>query len=79
MDDFKNWLIVNFFFGCVRWEPASWTDQKNIDEFFIRNVVVLDVFKFVSFLELRFLLQYPRKVSVINSQVKNWVLFVPSV
>ncbi|XP_073331011.1 toll-like receptor 2 [Pagrus major] len=52
--------------GEGRWETASWTDQKSIDEFHIRNAVVLDVFKFVSFLQLGFLLQYPRKVSVVN-------------
>lgn len=55
--------------GEGRWERAKHTDQKSIDEFFIRNVVVLNIFKFVSLLELRFLLQYPRKVSVIHSQV----------
>ncbi|XP_022625698.1 toll-like receptor 2 type-2 [Seriola dumerili] len=55
--------------GEGRWEKASWTDQKSIDEFFVRNVVVLDVYKFVSFLELGFLLQYPRRVSVINAGV----------
>ncbi|XP_037614295.1 toll-like receptor 2 type-2 isoform X2 [Sebastes umbrosus] len=55
--------------GEGRWERAKLTDHKSIDEFFIRNVVVLDIFKFVSFLQLGFLLQYPRKVSVINSQV----------
>ncbi|XP_028998782.2 toll-like receptor 2 [Betta splendens] len=55
--------------GHGRWEKASWTDHKSIDEFFLQNAVVLDVFQFVSLLELRFLLQYPRKVSVINSKV----------
>ncbi|XP_029381746.1 toll-like receptor 2 [Echeneis naucrates] len=55
--------------GEGRWEKASRTDQKSIDEFFARDAVVLDVFQFVSFLQLGFLLQYPRKVSVINSKV----------
>uniref|UniRef100_UPI0037E815B9 toll-like receptor 2 type-1 n=1 Tax=Semicossyphus pulcher TaxID=241346 RepID=UPI0037E815B9 len=55
--------------GEGRWEPARQTDQKGIDEVSVRNVVILDVFKFVSFLQLSFLLQYPRKVSVINAQV----------
>ncbi|XP_035531574.1 toll-like receptor 2 type-2 isoform X2 [Morone saxatilis] len=54
--------------GEGRWTPANWTYHKGIDEFFIRNIVVLDVFHFVSFLKLGFLLQYPRKVSVINSK-----------
>lgn len=73
MDDcMKSLMVCRFSFG-VRWETASWTDHKSIEEFYLRNVVVLDVFKFVSFLQLGFLLQYPRKVSVINSKVKNKV------
>ncbi|XP_060890017.1 toll-like receptor 2 type-1 isoform X2 [Labrus mixtus] len=52
-----------------RWERASWTDHRGIDEFFVQNLLVLDVFKFVSLLQHRFLLHYPRKVSVIHSQV----------
>nr|XP_046236027.1 toll-like receptor 2 isoform X2 [Scatophagus argus] len=55
--------------GEGRWEKASWTDHKSIDEFFLQNIVVLDIYKFVSFLQLGFLLQYPRKVSVINAKV----------
>ncbi|XP_008301053.1 toll-like receptor 2 [Stegastes partitus] len=55
--------------GEGRWEKANWTDHRSVDEFFIRDAVVLNVFRFVSFLQLRFLLQYPRKVSVINSEV----------
>ncbi|KAF7642292.1 hypothetical protein LDENG_00260820, partial [Lucifuga dentata] len=55
--------------GEGRWEKASRTDHKSIDEFLVRNAVVLDVFQFVSFLQLGFLLQFPRRVSVINSRV----------
>ncbi|XP_017292469.1 toll-like receptor 2 [Kryptolebias marmoratus] len=55
--------------GEGRWEKASWTDHKSIDEFFLRNIVVLDVFRFTSFLQLNFLLHYPRKVSIINAMV----------
>uniref|UniRef100_A0A3Q1EZ40 Toll-like receptor 2 n=1 Tax=Acanthochromis polyacanthus TaxID=80966 RepID=A0A3Q1EZ40_9TELE len=55
--------------GQGSWRNASKTDQKSIDEFFARDVVVLDVFKFLSLLDLTFLLQYPRRVSVINSKV----------
>nr|XP_019968290.1 PREDICTED: toll-like receptor 2 [Paralichthys olivaceus] len=55
--------------GEGRWEKASWADFHSIDEFFIQNIVVLDVFKFVSLLRLKFLLQYPRRVSVINSRM----------
>lgn len=57
----------------VRWESANWTDHKSIDEFFVRNMEVLDVFKFVSFLDLKFLLHYPRKVSIITSKVKQTI------
>ncbi|XP_041635751.1 toll-like receptor 2 type-2 [Cheilinus undulatus] len=55
--------------GEGRWEKANRTDHRGLDEAFIRNVVVLDVYKFVSFFQLSFLLRYPRKVSVINTQV----------
>lgn len=71
MDNDKN----NFMICCLwldRWEKASKTDHRSIDEFSVQNVVILDVFKFVSFLNLQFLLQYPRKVSVINANVRNW-------
>lgn len=37
----------------------------------MRNAVVLKVFHFASFLELSFLLHYPSKVSIINSQVRT--------
>lgn len=55
--------------GEGRWEKASKTDHRSIDEFTVRNVVILDVYKFVSFLNLQFLMQYPRKVSVINANL----------
>lgn len=54
--------------GEGRFEPARKTDFKAIDEFFIRDLVVLDVYQFTSLLQLWFLLRYPRKVSVIHSQ-----------
>ncbi|KAK2863373.1 hypothetical protein Q5P01_002906 [Channa striata] len=40
-----------------------------IDEFLVKNVVVLPLFHFVSFLKLSYLLAYPRKISVINTKV----------
>ncbi|XP_030609579.1 toll-like receptor 2 [Archocentrus centrarchus] len=55
--------------GEARWEPANKTDHKGIDEFYIRNLVVVDVYKFTSLIQLQFLLEYPRRVSVINSKV----------
>lgn len=72
MDGCVNSLMVYCFRFYVRWERASKTDHKGIDDFLVRNIVILDVFKFVSLLELRFLLQYPRKVAVINANVRNW-------
>lgn len=35
----------------------------------MRDVEILDVYKFVSLMQLGFLLQYPRKVSIINAKV----------
>lgn len=67
--------MTSFLLVAGRWEKASWTDHRSIDEFLIRNAVVLDVFHFTSFLQLKFLLTYPRKVSVINSQVKKKTSF----
>ncbi|KAM4611823.1 toll-like receptor 2 [Polymixia lowei] len=55
--------------GEGRWELAKWTDHKSIDEFFIRNTKILNVYKFVSLLNLGFLLEYPRRVSVIGTKV----------
>lgn len=52
-----------------RWEKANWTDHKSIDEFFVRDVEILDFYRFSSLLGLSFLLQYPRKVSIINAKV----------
>lgn len=52
-----------------RWEKANRTDHRSIDEVFMRDVDILDVYQFVSLLGLGFLLQYPRKVSLINTKV----------
>lgn len=52
-----------------RWEKANTTDHKGIDEIFVRDVEVLDIYKFVSLISCGFLLQYPRKVSIINAKV----------
>ncbi|XP_062301242.1 toll-like receptor 2 [Scomber scombrus] len=67
--------ISSLFFDVVtltgegRWERAKWTDHKSVDVFYLRDAVVLNVFQFVSFFNLKYLLQYPRKVSVINCGV----------
>ncbi|CAL9694839.1 unnamed protein product [Knipowitschia caucasica] len=55
--------------GVGRWEKAKWTDHKSLNEFFIRDAQILNNFDFTSFLPLRFLLTYPRKISVINTKV----------
>lgn len=68
-------MNLSFLVG-VRWEKASKTDHKSIDEFYIRNVVILDVYKFTSLLQLGFLLEYPRRVSVINAKVKIMIYMV---
>lgn len=68
---FRFFFKIFLFWISGRWENASWTDHRSIDEFLLRNVVILDVFLFTSFIQLKFLLTYPRKVSVINSQVKK--------
>lgn len=54
-----------------RWEKANKTDHKGIDEIFVRDVEVLDIYKFASLISCGFVLQYPRKVSIINAKVKG--------
>uniref|UniRef100_A0A667ZUF0 Toll-like receptor 2 n=1 Tax=Myripristis murdjan TaxID=586833 RepID=A0A667ZUF0_9TELE len=66
---FSQQMISHDVSDGSRWERAKETDHKNIDEFFIRDVVILNVWKFVSFMDLGFLLQYPRRVSVIGAKV----------
>ncbi|KAM3857481.1 toll-like receptor 2 [Diretmus argenteus] len=56
-------------FGIGRWEGAKRSDHKSIDEFFVRNMEIMNVFSFTSFLTLGFLLEYPRRVSVIGSKM----------
>ncbi|XP_003976919.2 toll-like receptor 2 [Takifugu rubripes] len=55
--------------GVGRWEKANKTEHKGIDEIFVRDVEVLDIYKFASLISCGFLLQYPRKVSIINAKV----------
>uniref|UniRef100_A0A672HJQ6 Toll-like receptor 2 n=1 Tax=Salarias fasciatus TaxID=181472 RepID=A0A672HJQ6_SALFA len=55
--------------GEGRWEPAGWTEHESIDELSARNVEILDVFKFLSLMDMTFLLKYPRKGSFINCGV----------
>lgn len=55
--------------GEGRWERAGWTEHRSIDEFFVSRATVLDVFRFVSLVDMKFLLEYPQKVSLIDSGV----------
>ncbi|XP_072232709.1 toll-like receptor 2 [Leuresthes tenuis] len=55
--------------GEGRLEHASWTDHRSMDEFFVRKLVVLDIFKFVMTAKMNFLLQYQRKLSFIDSKL----------
>lgn len=57
------------FDDVFRWEKASWTDHKSIDEIFMRDVEILDIYSFASLITCGFLLQYPRRVSIINAKV----------
>ncbi|XP_075307393.1 toll-like receptor 2 type-2 [Odontesthes bonariensis] len=55
--------------GEGRLEPATRTDHSSMDEFFVRKLVVIDMFKFAMTGNLGFLLQYQRKLSLIDSQL----------
>ncbi|KAM9717470.1 toll-like receptor 2 type-1 [Menidia menidia] len=54
--------------GEGRLEPAK-TNLRSMDEVFIRNLVVLDIFKFFMTANLYFLLQNQRKLSFISSKL----------
>uniref|UniRef100_A0A3B3ZU05 Toll-like receptor 2 n=1 Tax=Periophthalmus magnuspinnatus TaxID=409849 RepID=A0A3B3ZU05_9GOBI len=51
------------------WEKARWTDHMSLDEVFVKDIVLLNNFEFTAFLSLSFLLQFPRKISLINTKV----------
>lgn len=48
------------------------TDLRNLDEFFVSDVTVLDILKFAMTAELQFLLQDQKKLSIINAKVKKY-------
>ncbi|KAM4564366.1 toll-like receptor 2 type-2 [Fundulus diaphanus] len=55
--------------GEGRWIPAKSTDLRSVDEFFVSDVTILDVLKFAMTVELKFLFQYQKKISFINSKM----------
>uniref|UniRef100_A0A3B3ZSU8 Toll-like receptor 2 n=1 Tax=Periophthalmus magnuspinnatus TaxID=409849 RepID=A0A3B3ZSU8_9GOBI len=55
--------------GVGSWEKARWTDHMSLDEVFVKDIVLLNNFEFTAFLSLSFLLQFPRKISLINTKV----------
>ncbi|XP_034532506.1 toll-like receptor 2 type-2 [Notolabrus celidotus] len=55
--------------GVGKWLPAKSADHKSLDEVFVRNPVFIDLFRFLASSQFLFLLQYPSKVSFINSKV----------
>ncbi|XP_045577373.1 toll-like receptor 2 [Salmo salar] len=57
------------FHGTGAWKPARQTHLVNMDTVYFRNIEVVKVFKFTSFLNLGFLLKYLRQISIINCKV----------
>ncbi|XP_029615554.1 toll-like receptor 2 [Salmo trutta] len=57
------------FYGTGAWKPARRTHLVNMDTVYFRNIEVMEVFKFTSFLNLGFLLKYLRQISIINCKV----------
>ncbi|KAM6909413.1 toll-like receptor 2 [Xenentodon cancila] len=55
--------------GEGSWERAKKTNLASMDEIFIRNLVVVDMLSLFLTANLYFLLQYQRKVSIINAKL----------
>ncbi|XP_038163198.1 toll-like receptor 2 [Cyprinodon tularosa] len=55
--------------GEGRWVRANRTELRNMDEFFVSDVTILDILKFAMTSEVQFLLQNQRKLSIINSKM----------
>uniref|UniRef100_A0A3Q2U3V3 Toll-like receptor 2 type-2 n=1 Tax=Fundulus heteroclitus TaxID=8078 RepID=A0A3Q2U3V3_FUNHE len=55
--------------GEGRWIHANWTDLRSMDEFFVSDVTILDVLKFAMTVQIKFLLQHQKKLSIINSKM----------
>ncbi|XP_014853364.1 PREDICTED: toll-like receptor 2 isoform X1 [Poecilia mexicana] len=55
--------------GEGRWVTANRTDLRSMDEFFASDVTILDILKFAMVSELQYLLQYQKKLSIINAKL----------
>ncbi|XP_054876264.1 toll-like receptor 2 type-2 [Poeciliopsis prolifica] len=55
--------------GEGRWVTANRTDLSSMDEFFASDVTILDILKFAMVSELQYLLQYQKKLSIINAKL----------
>ncbi|KAK5606876.1 hypothetical protein CRENBAI_014117 [Crenichthys baileyi] len=55
--------------GEGRWISANRTDLSSLDEFFISDVTIIDILKFAMTSDLTFLLQYQKKLSIVNSKM----------
>ncbi|XP_070978063.1 toll-like receptor 2 [Oncorhynchus clarkii lewisi] len=57
------------FHGTGSWTPARRTHLDNLDTVYFRNIEVMNVYKFTSFLPVGFLLKNLRQISIINCKV----------
>ncbi|KAK5606875.1 hypothetical protein CRENBAI_014116 [Crenichthys baileyi] len=55
--------------GEGRWISANRTDLSSLDEFFVSDVTIIDILKFAMTSDLTFLLQYQKKLSIVNSKI----------
>ncbi|MEQ2242645.1 hypothetical protein ILYODFUR_038065, partial [Ilyodon furcidens] len=51
------------------WIRANRTDLSSLDEFFVSDVTIIDILKFAMTSDLTFLLQYQKKLSIVNSKM----------
>ncbi|MEQ2202103.1 hypothetical protein XENOCAPTIV_024258, partial [Xenoophorus captivus] len=51
------------------WIRANRTDLSSLDEFFISDVTIIDILKFAMTSDLTFLLQYQKKLSIVNAKM----------
>ncbi|MED6291643.1 hypothetical protein CHARACLAT_025670, partial [Characodon lateralis] len=55
--------------GEGRWIRANRTDLSSLDKLFVSDVTIIDILKFAMTSELMFLLQYQKKLSIINAKM----------
>ncbi|KAL0970685.1 hypothetical protein UPYG_G00245690 [Umbra pygmaea] len=61
--------VDTLFQGTGSWFSARKTRHDNLDTVYLRNIQVVDAYRFTSFLNLWFLLKLLRQVSLINCKV----------